>query len=141
MSGSTSGSAPTSGAIAPKRPKFDGPGPEAQNRQHFAADLYARHRQTLVTGAVPSFRGRHTSDLFFFDTYDHTNDTLRHLVVGVKAFPHWSMTVAASKASAPAAPGLPGFKNPPVSEVALSLQFDPLPGLQIHHFGLLWTEF
>jgi uncharacterized protein (TIGR04255 family) len=46
----------------------------------------------------------------------------------------------ASQASSPAA-SLPGFKNPPVSEVALSIQFDPLPGLQIHHFGLLWNEF
>lgn len=39
------------------------------------------------------------------------------------------------------APGLPHFRSPPVSEVVLSVQFDPLSKLQIHHFGLLWLEF
>src|SRR5260221_610467 len=51
------------------------------------------------------------------------------------------MTVTASKSSPQTElQRLPGFKNPPVSEVALSVQFDPLPGLQIHHFGLLWNQ-
>lgn len=51
------------------------------------------------------------------------------------------MTVATSKPSSVSATNLPKFKNPPVTEVALSLQFDTLPGLQIHHFGLLWSQF
>lgn len=51
------------------------------------------------------------------------------------------MTVAASRTSPGSRPGLPKFKNPPVSEVALSLQFDTLPGVQIHHFGLLWSQY
>jgi uncharacterized protein (TIGR04255 family) len=50
------------------------------------------------------------------------------------------MTVAEPKA-AMAGSRLPNFQSPPVSEVALSIQFDPLTGLQIHHFGLLWNEF
>jgi uncharacterized protein (TIGR04255 family) len=51
------------------------------------------------------------------------------------------MTTATSKAPASSAAGLPHFRDPPVSEVALSIQFDPLSRLQIHHFGLLWLEF
>jgi len=50
------------------------------------------------------------------------------------------MTIAA-KSLASALSDFPKFANAPVSEVALSLQFDPLPGLQIHHFGLLWAKF
>lgn len=38
------------------------------------------------------------------------------------------------------APTLPTFRNPPVNEVVLSVQFDPLAALQIHHFGL-WTAY
>jgi uncharacterized protein (TIGR04255 family) len=37
--------------------------------------------------------------------------------------------------------GLPDFKNPPVTEVALSVQFEPLPALRTIHLGLLWVEF
>ena len=51
------------------------------------------------------------------------------------------VTITASKTSGSYASGLPGFANPPVNEVVLSVQFDPLPSLQIHHFGLLWNEF
>lgn len=51
------------------------------------------------------------------------------------------MALAASQATSSADAGLPHFRNPPVSEVALSVQFDPLPGFRIHHFGLLWNEF
>lgn len=47
------------------------------------------------------------------------------------------MTVAARKPAS--VRDLPKFDRAPVTEVALSLQFDPLPGLQIHHFGLLWN--
>jgi uncharacterized protein (TIGR04255 family) len=35
----------------------------------------------------------------------------------------------------------PHFKTPPVGEVALSVQFEPLQALHAVHFGLLWQEF
>ncbi len=38
-------------------------------------------------------------------------------------------------------PRLPDFRNPPVAEVALSLQFDPLPLLRTPHLGLLWERY
>ncbi|HEY1342948.1 MAG TPA: hypothetical protein VGF59_35845, partial [Bryobacteraceae bacterium] len=34
---------------------------------------------------------------------------------------------------------LPDFENPPVLEVAMSLQFKPLDLLRTPHFGLLWA--
>ncbi len=37
--------------------------------------------------------------------------------------------------------GLPDFKNPPLTEVAISIQFDPLPNLQAPQIGLLWSIF
>ena len=36
---------------------------------------------------------------------------------------------------------LPDFRRPPLVEVALSLQFEPLPGLTTAHIGLLWQKF
>lgn len=51
------------------------------------------------------------------------------------------MTVATTNVLSSSAIDLPRFGNPPVTEVALSLQFDPLPGMQIHHFGLLWSQY
>lgn len=36
---------------------------------------------------------------------------------------------------------LPDFENPPVVEVALSVQFKPLTKLKCVHLGLLWKEF
>jgi uncharacterized protein (TIGR04255 family) len=36
--------------------------------------------------------------------------------------------------------GLPDFMQPPVDEVALSLQFSPIPGFGIAHFGLFWDR-
>jgi uncharacterized protein (TIGR04255 family) len=36
---------------------------------------------------------------------------------------------------------LPDFTNPPVAEVALSLQFETIEGLRTAHLGLLWGEF
>jgi len=36
---------------------------------------------------------------------------------------------------------LPDFDNPPLDEVALSVQFDPIPGLQTAQIGLLWSKF
>jgi uncharacterized protein (TIGR04255 family) len=36
---------------------------------------------------------------------------------------------------------LPEFSNPPLIEVALSLQFDSIPGLTTAGLGLLWNEF
>lgn len=36
---------------------------------------------------------------------------------------------------------LPDFADPPVVEVALSVQFDPLTSLRVPHLGLLWEEF
>lgn len=36
---------------------------------------------------------------------------------------------------------LPSFRNPPVVEVALSVQFNPLDALQIPQMGLLWSQF
>jgi len=38
-------------------------------------------------------------------------------------------------------PRLPDFTNPPVIEVALSVQFEPLSGFRTSHFGLLWSDF
>ena len=37
--------------------------------------------------------------------------------------------------------GLPDFENPPLVEVAISIQFDPLPDLQVPQIGLLWSIF
>ena len=37
-------------------------------------------------------------------------------------------------------PGLPEFNNPPVVETVLSLQFRPLKGFEIPHFGLYWAN-
>ncbi len=36
---------------------------------------------------------------------------------------------------------LPEFEEPPLAEVALSVQFEPLLGLLTPHMGLLWQEF
>jgi len=36
--------------------------------------------------------------------------------------------------------GLPDFAQPPVDEVALSIQFAPIPGLNMGHFGLFWER-
>lgn len=36
--------------------------------------------------------------------------------------------------------GLPDFAHPPVDETALSLQFAPIPGFNIPHFGLYWAR-
>lgn len=36
---------------------------------------------------------------------------------------------------------LPEYESPPVSEVAVALQFDPLEDLKATHLGLLWQEF
>lgn len=38
-------------------------------------------------------------------------------------------------------PRLPTFDNPPVVEVAVSLQFKPLEPLRAAHFGLIWNRF
>ncbi len=36
---------------------------------------------------------------------------------------------------------LPDFSNPPVIEVALSVQFEPIAALRTPQIGLLWEEF
>jgi uncharacterized protein (TIGR04255 family) len=36
---------------------------------------------------------------------------------------------------------LPDFESPPVNEVVLGVQFEPLEGLQTAHLGLLWSRF
>lgn len=36
---------------------------------------------------------------------------------------------------------LPEFGRPPLSEVALSVQFDSLDALRTVHVGLLWNKF
>ena len=36
---------------------------------------------------------------------------------------------------------LPDFENPPVAEVVLSAQFEPLEHFQVPHIGLLWQEY
>lgn len=38
-------------------------------------------------------------------------------------------------------PGLPNFDNPPVTEVALAVQFEPLSALRTTQIVLLWNEF
>jgi uncharacterized protein (TIGR04255 family) len=35
---------------------------------------------------------------------------------------------------------LPDFENPPVVEVVLSVQFEPLSGMRAAHFGLFWDQ-
>ena len=35
----------------------------------------------------------------------------------------------------------PDFNKPPVTEVVLSLQFDPIQGFDVPHFGLLWDRY
>jgi uncharacterized protein (TIGR04255 family) len=37
-------------------------------------------------------------------------------------------------------PGLPDFASPPVVEVVLGVQFEPLPAMKAPHLGLLWNE-
>jgi len=36
---------------------------------------------------------------------------------------------------------LPSFRKPPLTEVALSVQWEPLPNFGVQHFGLLWEHF
>lgn len=36
--------------------------------------------------------------------------------------------------------GLPDFAQPPVDETALSIQFAPIPGFSVPHFGLYWAR-
>jgi len=43
-------------------------------------------------------------------------------------------------ASAASDSGLPDFAQPPVDETALSLQFAPIPGFSVPHFGLYWER-
>ncbi|MCP3959201.1 MAG: TIGR04255 family protein [bacterium] len=38
-------------------------------------------------------------------------------------------------------PNLPDFEAPPLTEVALSVQFDTLDSFSVHHVGLLWQEY
>jgi uncharacterized protein (TIGR04255 family) len=40
-----------------------------------------------------------------------------------------------------ARPPLPDFAAPPVTEVVISVQFDPLTALRTPHLGLLWQDF
>ena len=47
----------------------------------------------------------------------------------------------AEKTGNPTRPRLPDFRKPPVAEVALSLQFDPLDSLRTPHLGLLWEQY
>ncbi|MGA2202965.1 MAG: TIGR04255 family protein [Terriglobales bacterium] len=47
----------------------------------------------------------------------------------------------AEKTGNPTRPRLPDFRTPPVAEVALSLQFDPLHLLRTPHLGLLWEQY
>jgi len=47
----------------------------------------------------------------------------------------------AEKTGSPMRPPLPDFKNPPVAEVALSLQFDSLQLFRVPHLGLLWEQY
>lgn len=36
---------------------------------------------------------------------------------------------------------LPSFRKPPLTEVALAIQWEPLPNIGVHHLGLLWQQF
>ena len=54
---------------------------------------------------------------------------------------HAQLPLAPSAAMTSLNQDLPSFARPPVSEVVLALQFEPLDALQVHHFGLLWTDF
>ncbi len=67
------------------------------------------------------------SDFFF----GATNDPFRGLTrVASKPSPIASTAKSDS--------GLPDFAHPPVDEVAISLQFPPIPGFSVPHFGLFW---
>jgi uncharacterized protein (TIGR04255 family) len=35
---------------------------------------------------------------------------------------------------------MPEFSRPPVAEVALSIQFEPLTGFRVAHFGVFWAQ-
>lgn len=37
--------------------------------------------------------------------------------------------------------GLPDYESPPVAEVAIAIQFDPLDKIRTTHLGLLWSQF
>lgn len=51
------------------------------------------------------------------------------------------MSTPSSLAESPVSDsGLPDFSNPPVDETALSLQFAPIAGFGIPHFGLYWQR-
>jgi len=45
-----------------------------------------------------------------------------------------------SESSAVSDSGLPDFANPPVDETALSIQFAPIVGFDVPHFGLYWAR-
>lgn len=70
-----------------------------------------------------------TSD-FFFGAIDEPFPVLTD--VASKPSPIASAAVSDS--------GLPDFAQPPVDEVALSLQFAPIPGFSVPHFGLFWEK-
>lgn len=42
--------------------------------------------------------------------------------------------------SARSGSGLPDFQQPPVDEVALSIQFPPIQGFNVQHYGLYWQR-
>lgn len=107
-----------------------------------AADFYVRHRG-LGLRRSHEFLWQTPSYAFFFNANDIANESLRlhRFRPSASIANDGAMTVAASRTLPSSTAGLPKFKNPPVSEVALSLQFDTLPGLQLHHLGLLWTKY
>src|SRR5256885_1562370 len=43
--------------------------------------------------------------------------------------------------SDPSAESLPEFERPPVVEVALAVQFEPIEELRVPQIGLLWNDF
>lgn len=49
------------------------------------------------------------------------------------------MTLTASSALSSSSPGLPSYKRPPVSEVAVGLFFEPIHGFLLPHTGLFWA--
>src|SRR5438067_1844979 len=48
--------------------------------------------------------------------------------------------MTSQKPSPPGRPELPDFLEPPVVEVSLSLQFEPLRKLHNPHIGIFWSE-
>lgn len=95
----------------------------------FAADFCVRHRELGLRRSHEA-SGHVLSGTFFFDAI---NDSFGGLT---RMAPKPSLTASAASADS----GLPDFLQPPVDEVALSIQFAPVPSFNLAYFGLFWQR-